>query len=81
MNRNEILLYPKYVWADNTEGKKPYSIYEMHKNDPVGTEYYSEYGAPATGFVKHRSTRIDDEGIHAIVIEDYCRELTIADVI
>jgi len=69
----EVQIYPKYVWADNAEGKKLYSLYTEYSKKPIGTRTYAEAGAPGIGHVIHEITRIDENGIYGILIENTMR--------
>lgn len=78
---NEELVYPPKVWADNSEGSKPYELYEKHKNDPVGTILVAFAGAPGIGRISHMITRVDKTGVYGVMIENTMQMLDPEDVI
>jgi hypothetical protein len=75
MNKREkvICIYPRYVWADNAEGKKEYDIYHQYKDKPIGTRTYADAGAPGVGHIIHEITHIDATGIYGFVVENTMR--------
>lgn len=79
----EKRIYPPTCWSYNgPDGpmdepvEKPYECY-LHTvaTKKVGDTLCAYAGAPGTGRVVHRITRIDETGVYGIVIENTIREL------
>ena len=77
-------IYPAKVYRYD-ENDKPvevdYELFQLHKNDPVGTLLFHDVAAPGTGTITKKITKIDKTGVYGITIKSTVRELTLADVI
>lgn len=80
----EVLVYPptcvRYV---NGEPKSvDYDCYvEAMDNRKVGDVVTAYAGAPGTGHISHRITRMDTSGVYGVVVENTMRELDPSEVI
>lgn len=88
----EVCIYPSQVLSYNwPEGDKRHGkLGRIIDNDcylnavkkrKVGDTTYAFAGAPGTGRIVHRITRIDAEGVYGVEIENTIRELRPSEVI
>ena len=81
--RKERLMYPPTVLTYNrpdsdgvTPVRIPYSLYaEALANRKVGDVIRSYAGAPGTGFIEEKITRIDASGVYGVTLATTIREL------
>lgn len=82
----EKRILPPTVWQYDEpcgdEGQMvPYALYdEVMRNRHVGDELTFYAGAPGTGSITHRITRMDETGVYGVVVSNTIRELTPAEV-
>lgn len=75
----EVLIAPAHCYSFKLQQllKQRSEVYEEYtRTRKVGDVVRAYAGAPGTGHVDHRITRIDDTGVYGVVVEDTIRELT-----